>query len=266
MTLFEATGKLGGQVNLAARASWRKDILAIIDWREKELERLGVNVVYNTYACAEDVIAVQPGIVIIATGGVPNPGRIEGSQHAISAWDCLSGMAKPAENIIICDGTGRHPALTAAQYCHDAGSHLQLILIDERPAADLDYGERVIWKRELANRDIIPVFDHKLTRIERDGRHLRAVLTSELTYKQRSITAEQIIVENGTMPADDIYQELRASSRNNGITDIPALLSGKPQPQGHTESGFALYRIGDASSSRNMAAAFYDALRLCSVM
>ena len=266
VTLFEATGKLGGQVNLAARASWRKDISAVIDWREKELDRLGVKVVYNTYAGADDVTALQPDIVITATGGIPDLDWLDGSQHCISAWDCLSGMTKPADKVIIYDGTGRHPALTAAQYCHDAGSDIRLILIDDRPAAELDYGERVIWKRELANRNITPVLDHKLIEITRDGSHLRAVFSSEMTYRHCSFTAGQIIVEHGTRPADEVYQDLRSASVNDGITDIPALLAGKPQPHGETDSGFVLYRIGDASSSRNLAAAFFDALRLCSVM
>ena len=266
VTLFEATGKLGGQVNLAARASWRKDIRTIIDWREKELDRLKVNVVYNTYASAEDIIALQPDIVITATGGIPDLDWLEGAQHGISAWDCLSGMAKPADTVIIYDGTGRHPALTAAQYCHDAGSDVRLMMIDDRPAAELDYGERVIWKRELANRKIIPVFDHKLTEIRREDSQFRAVFTSELTYRQCSFKAAQIIVEHGTQPADEIYRDLRSASVNDGVTDIPALLGGKPQPHADNDSGFALYRIGDASSSRNLAAAFYDALRLCSVM
>ncbi|MCP3690311.1 MAG: N-methylproline demethylase, partial [Gammaproteobacteria bacterium] len=73
-----------------------------------------------------------------------------------------------------------------------------------------------------------------------------------------------LIVEHGTIPFDDIYQALRGQSCNNGITDISALLNGEPQP--HNSEGFALHRIGDALSSRNLAAAMYDALRLCSVM
>lgn len=266
VTLFEASGKLGGQVNLAAHASWRKDILTIIDWRESELRRLGVKLVFDTYASEEDIMAVDPGIVIVATGGVPGLGRLEGSEHCISTWDCLSGMAKPAGEVIIFDGTGRHPALTAAQFCHDAGSDVQLVLIDDRPAAELDYGERVIWKRELASRNIAPVLDHSLCRVDHNGSQFVAVITSELTGEHRSITAEQVIVELGTLPADDIYQNLRSSSRNNGITDIPSLVAGNPQPHSHSGSGFVLYRIGDASSSRNLAAAFYDALRLCSVL
>ena len=42
--------------------------------------------------------------------------------------------------------------------------------------------------------------------------------------------------------------------------------AGALQSVASTEHGFALYRIGDAVASRNVAAAMFDALRLCSVM
>ena len=41
---------------LAARLEWRRDLSAIIDWRERELARLGVTVVFNRYAQAADVL------------------------------------------------------------------------------------------------------------------------------------------------------------------------------------------------------------------
>jgi hypothetical protein len=42
---------------------------------------------------------------------------------------------------------------------------------------------------------------------------------------------------------------------------MEAILPGLEQAD-----GYSLFRIGDAASSRNLAAAMYDALRLCSVI
>ena len=50
VVLFEATPQLGGQLLLAMRASWRRDLVAVIDWRRGELDALGVEVRYNSYA------------------------------------------------------------------------------------------------------------------------------------------------------------------------------------------------------------------------
>jgi hypothetical protein len=77
-------------------------------------------------------------------------------------------------------------------------------------------------------------------------------------------TGNQIIVEHGTLPVDEVYESMRARSRNFGVTDIDCLLEGSPQPADCNPDGECeLYRIGDCVSSRNIAAAVYDALRLC---
>ena len=62
---------------LAARASWRRDLIAVVDWRRAELERLGVTLRYNAYAEAGDVLAENPDVVIVATGGLPNFADLE---------------------------------------------------------------------------------------------------------------------------------------------------------------------------------------------
>ena len=107
------------------------------------------------------------------------------------------------------------------------------------------------------------IFDHRLIRIEKDGNRLTATLTNEATGQIIERTVDQVVVEHGTIPADDLYHSLREHSGNNGVTDLDTLLSNARQPTG---AGLELHRIGDAVASRNIAAAVYDALRLCHVM
>ncbi|WP_233610492.1 FAD-dependent oxidoreductase, partial [Corallococcus sp. AB049A] len=72
VVLFEATDRLGGQLALATRAHLRHDLKGIVDWREAELERLGVTLHLNAYATVETVLAEAPDIVIVAAGGYPD--------------------------------------------------------------------------------------------------------------------------------------------------------------------------------------------------
>ena len=74
VTLLEATDRLGGQVNLAARLDRRREILGITGWLQREVELAGVEVRLNSYAESEDVLALEPDIVVVATGGTPNTG------------------------------------------------------------------------------------------------------------------------------------------------------------------------------------------------
>ena len=264
VVLFEAAGDVGGQLRMANAASWRKDVTGIIDWRRSEMQQLGVDIRLNVLAGAEDVEAAEPDIVIMATGGLPDLDWVDGAAHCTSVWDILTGVIPIADQVVIYDGTGRHPALTAADKCHASGSTVELVMLDDRPAAELAYAERVIWKRELAKSAILPITEHRLQRVEPVGNRVAAHFVHELTGEPRVLDADQIIVEHGMVPADEVYEECRSQSRNDGVTDIDALLAGAPQP--HEGEGYALYRIGDAVSSRNVAAAMFDALRLCSVL
>ena len=73
-----------------------------------------------------------------------------------------------------------------------------------------------------------------------------------------------MIVEHGTRPLDGVYHTLRGGSRNDGVTDIDALLAGRPQPEDlNPDGGYQLFRIGDAVASRDIHGAIFDALRLC---
>jgi NADPH-dependent 2,4-dienoyl-CoA reductase/sulfur reductase-like enzyme len=80
VVLFEAGSSPGGQLLLACRAIWRKDLIGIIDWRVAELERLGVDVRCNVYAGADDILAENPDAVIVATGGLPDTDWLPGGE------------------------------------------------------------------------------------------------------------------------------------------------------------------------------------------
>ncbi len=49
-----------------------------------------------------------------------------------------------------------------------------------------------------------------------------------------------------------------------GTIEIAALTNGEPQPA--PSDGFALYRVGDTAASRVVAAAIYEARRLCQLL
>jgi 2,4-dienoyl-CoA reductase-like NADH-dependent reductase (Old Yellow Enzyme family) len=264
VVLFEAASKLGGQVLIAAKGSWRGDLIGIIDWRVHELQRLGVDVRYNTFAEPRDVRAENPNVVIVATGGVPDLDWIDGKQHCVSAWDLLSGSVPPGDDVIVYDGTGRHPALLAAEYVKTAGRHASLVALDSHLAAELVYAEQVIWRRRAFELELKLSFEHRLQRVERCDNKLLAVFANELTGVLMERACDQVVIEHGTEPVTAVYDDLRQYARNDGVSDIDALLAGRPQPCSFNPGGdFELHRIGDAVTSRNIASAILDALRIC---
>ncbi len=267
VSLHEAAANLGGQVLLGTRGVWRRDLIGLIDWRTMELERLGVQVHTNSYMEAEDVTALEPDVVIIATGGMPDTDWIDGAAHCTTAWDIISGQIPARNEVLVFDGTGRHPAPQVATQIASDGKTVTFASIDGHLAAELTYAERIAWKRRLYEHKVTTIFDHRLVRVEPVGNRLAVTLANDATLDEQVIQTDQVVVEHGTVPMDDVYKALRGQARNAGVTDIDALLAVVPQPCTlNPEGTFELHRIGDAVSSRNIHAAIYDALRLCVAM
>ena len=271
--LFEAASQLGGQVLLGARGQWRRDLIGIVDWRVAELDRLGVEVRTNALAVPADVVAQHPDAVVIATGGTPDLDWIDGAAQCISVWDVLSGQAPLANSqadseVIIYDGTGRHPALLAAEHLVLAGAKPTIVALDGQLAIETTSAERVMWRKRLYETGVSATFDQRLISVARRDNRLAAIFINELTGAMTERVCDQIVVENGTMPARDVFDGLTSQSTNNGETNLDALLAGQPQPQTHNvaqtpSTAFELHRIGDAAASRNIHSAVLDALRLC---
>ncbi len=259
--LCEASARLGGQVLLAAQASWRRELMGIVDWRAQELERLGVEVRLDAPVEA-DAVEDDADVVIVATGGVPDLAWIEGAEHCTSVHDILTGVVRAGADAIVYDGTGRHAGLTAAEAIAREGGQVAFFALDGHLAMEMAYSEQVIWRRRAYELGIEPRLDRRLERVERAGNRLRVTFRNELTDVAEEHETGRIVVEHGTRPADALFHALADRSSNGGAVDEAALLAGAPQPEGEGE-GFRLFRIGDAVSSRNIYAAVLDAFRLC---
>jgi 2,4-dienoyl-CoA reductase-like NADH-dependent reductase (Old Yellow Enzyme family) len=262
--LLEAAGKLGGQLLMAARASWRRDVIGIVDWRRAEIERLGVEVRLNTFAEREDVLPEKPDVVVVATGGTPDIEWIDGAEHVTSAWDVIGGTVPLGADVVIYDGTGRHPAAQVMELAARDGRQVTFYSIDNQIAQELTYAERIIWKKRAYELGVPMHLDHQIEKVERRGNRLHVVFRNLATGMTVERATDQLIVDHGTLPADAIYQALRGDASNAGVTDIDALLALQQQPCTFNPAGtFELHRVGDAVASRNVQAAILDAMRLC---
>ena len=121
--------------------------------------------------------------------------------------------------------------------------------------------------RELQQRDVTFTVTWKLDAVHRDGNALMATLGSDYGGVSRERRVDQVVVNHGTRPLDDVYFELLEGSTNRGEVDYEALIAGRPQQVVRDPGGaYQLFRIGDAVAARNTHAAIYDALRLCKVL
>ncbi|MDX1529658.1 MAG: FAD/NAD(P)-binding oxidoreductase, partial [Gammaproteobacteria bacterium] len=266
VVLFEAFDEPGGQVLLAARVKRRREILGITQWIYEELKRLEVDVRLETLAEENDVLSESPDIVIIATGGVPNTGFLNNGQELVTeSWDILAGRAAVAGEVLLFDDNGQHPGMACAEYIAEAGAKLEYVTPERILAPEVGGMNYPAYFRVFDEHDVTVTLNRRLTGVRRDGNRLVATLHSDYSKKTVERVVDQVVVEHGTLPLDEVYEALKPHSKNLGEIDLDALITGKPQNINDNPNGrFALFRIGDALASRNIHTALYDALRLCS--
>ncbi len=266
VTVFEAQPEPGGQVRLTAQSPRRREMIGIIDWRMSQCAARDVDFRFNAWAEAGDVTALDPDVVIVATGGLPNTTLFESDADqdlTVSAWDIIAGDVKPARHVLIYDESGDHPALMAAEIAADAGAKVEVMTPDRTFAPEIMAMNLVPYMRALQDKDVTFTVTRRLLGVTRDGNRLSARIGTDYSKLVTEGHYDQVVVNYGTMPMADLYFDLKPLSSNGGAVDYDALIAGLPQRTTRNPDGrFQLFRIGDAVSARNTHAAIYDALRL----
>jgi N-methyl-L-proline demethylase len=264
VTVFEAADQPGGQIRLTAQQERRREMISIIAWRMAQCEKHGVKFHFNSFADADTVSQTRPDDVIIATGGLPHTEVLrDGNELVCSAWDILSGDVKPGANVLVFDDAGDHAGLQAADMIAATGASVEIVTPDRSFAPEVMAMNLVPYMRSLQRRDATFTVTWRLMSVARDGNLLRATLGSDYGDMTRDRLVDQVVINHGTRPLDDIYFDLKPLSSNLGEVDYEALTGGVPQSVTRNSDGrFRLFRIGDAVAARNTHAAIHDALRL----
>ncbi|CAN7637950.1 FAD-dependent oxidoreductase [Brucella pseudogrignonensis] len=261
VVLLEAANRLGGQLVVAAKVRLRRDLRGIIDWRIAELDRLGVDVRLNVYAEAAEVLSEEPDLVIIATGGIPDFGPVYGSELCLSVFDVLGNLAQIADDVLIYDATGRHSAPSVAAEIAAAGKQVTFVARDPSIAPEMEHHSSITYRKAFAENDVRVLTEYELVSVTVRARQREVVLRHMLTGREIRETHMQVVVEHGTVPVNELFDNLRPFSINDGVTE-PERLVGPATLRSKSATGFELHRIGDAVSSRSIHAAMLDALRL----
>jgi 2,4-dienoyl-CoA reductase-like NADH-dependent reductase (Old Yellow Enzyme family) len=268
VTVLEAAPLPGGQIRLCAQNKRRHEMISIIDWRMAQCEARDVEFRFNTFAEADDILALKPDVVIIATGGFPDTDVLgKGNELVVSSWDIISGDVKPANNVLIYDDAGDHAGLQAAEVVAKSGAQVEVMTPDRSFAPEVMAMNLVPYMRELQALRTKFTVTYRLLDVTLDPTNtelpLAANIGTDYSDHQFQQNYDQIVVNHGILPLDDVYFSLKEHSSNLGSVDQGALLTGQPQNLINNPDGeFQLFRIGDAVHSRNTHAAIYDALRL----
>jgi len=273
VTLLEASDTHGGQLAIAARSERRRDLIGIVDWRLQQVRKNGVDVRFGVYADEETVQSLAPEVVIVATGGVPDTEVCTGSEHVLDVWDVMTSPVTAGQHVLVFDDHGSYPALDAVERLARGGAEVIYSTPERTIAVDVGSMNSPAYLRLMAEHGVQTRLTERLVAVEETEAGLRATLRSEYADTDAVLDVDAIVVDHGTIPNDELYWGLREGSRNRGAIDHDAFVdplgalrlresAGSDGDSAPDDERYALFRIGDATTSRNVHASILDALRL----
>jgi len=139
VTLMERSDRLGGQFRLAGHQPSRGQILDLLAWYERRLVALGVEVLLEVSAGADEVEAFRADQVIIATGSrppstgfqraLPMVDRLPGSERsdAVPIQDVLAEKASVGRRVVVLDDVGDWRGLGTALFLAERGHDVTIV-------------------------------------------------------------------------------------------------------------------------------------------
>lgn len=242
VTLAEAGPRLGGAFRLAGLQPRRTQILDLIAWYERQLEKLQAEVRLNTYLDASEIAAFGAEEVIMATGSLPAE---TGFQKALPQFDALPGLengqafspeavmageARPGKRVIVFDEAGGWKGCGTAWRLAEDGHEVILVTPDANAGKELArMAADFPLRRALAGHGVRVITESGIA--EWTGK--AAKIINFLDGSQKVIEADSLVMAVTNMANDFEAREL-------------------------DKAGIAHRLIGDAAASRQAAYAIHE--------
>lgn len=216
VTLYEKSGRLGGQFRAAAMPPAKGELTTFIAWQETQLKKLGIEVKLNTEAAAGNI--GRPDAVILASGAAPIIPDIPGKDgpNVVLANDILLGKKLAGRKVVVIGG-GQAGAETA-DYLANTWREVVLIELLKEIAPLEALAPRAFLLKSLKEGGV-RIFTE--TKVERIGP------SSVITGCGREFEADTVVLAVGVRSDNALAQELEAA-------------------------GLTVHVIGDALKPRNL--------------
>jgi thioredoxin reductase len=208
VVVLERAAQIGGQVRLAGQAPGHRELAGSLTGNyEALLDRPNVELRTGVEADADVIAALEPDLVVLATGARPAPPRqqLQGVEVA-QVWDVLEG-ARPAGRVLIADWGGDAAALDCAELLAGEGRDVTLAVGAVMPGQTLHQYIRNAYIARLCRAGVR--IEHYLG-LEGAGEgvvRFRNIFAPDL---QTEIPTDALLVALGRVPDDALADALRA--------------------------------------------------------
>ena len=226
--LYEKQKFLGGQLLLGSITGYKKELLSLIEFQKRQINRFGVKLHLGQEVTPEMVDKEKPDVVILATGSSPSVPPVEGIDKPIVALypEALNtGNFRDLKVVMIGGGaTGSEVALHLA----DQGCSVTIVEVLPKVGLQLESMTRKVLLQRLKSRGVRILTETKLQQVKDNG-----VIVVGKEGKETFLEADRVVVAIGTKPDNLLYEQIKSK-------------------------GYEIHRIGDCLEPRSAKAAIYE--------
>jgi 2,4-dienoyl-CoA reductase-like NADH-dependent reductase (Old Yellow Enzyme family)/thioredoxin reductase len=227
--LYEKQSRLGGQLNLGSVTKYKKEILTLIDFHIRQVEKAGIRIHLNAEVTPETIKREKPDVVILSTGATPILPDVPGIDKPIvvELSAVMNGNPPERRKAVVVGG-----GATGCEVAHHLAEHGSSVTIVEqlpKVALNLESITRKVLLKELRERGVRFLTGRRLSRVEETG----VVVTAE-DGTETFVEADSVVVAIGNKPDNTLYEKIRSL-------------------------GIPLHQIGDCLEPRSAKAAISEA-------
>lgn len=207
VTLYEASGRVGGQALLAQLLPGRAEFGGIVTNLAREMELAGVKVVTNTKIDRARIEQEKPDAVIVATGAKPRRPHFEGEEdmHVVDVWQVLKGEANIGSSVVVADFRCDWIGMGIAEKLARDGCRVRLAVNGYMPGQRIQQYVRDSWSGTLHKLGIEIIPQARLFGADADSVYLQHTTSGEAVVCDGVNT---LVLAQGHEPVSDLEAEL----------------------------------------------------------
>ena len=234
--IFEAQDQCGGQLALWGSVQSQRELMEIVHWRVRQLEKLSVPLNLNSEVTENDLELFKDAVIIVATGAQSSSMKADGdgSVPQTTPEQLLRRKEQYIGSAIVVDEGHGMQAFCAAEYLLGCG--MSVTVVTDKPAVgmDLDMTVQAPAYQRLLGAGVDFVANQTVTGIKSGDVYLQNVYSS----KETLVETISVLVDNFQM-----------NSKNQLAEHLSKMST-------------IHYAIGDCVSPRNVEAAIQEATRV----
>ena len=226
--VYEKRPVLGGQLVPGSTPGHKSELRSLIRFLIRQTELYGVKCHLNHEVTANDVKALDPDVVVLATGSLPAIPPVPGIEKEImlTYQDVLNGGPIPSNRVVVVGGGAT--GLELALYLTERGCSVTVIEMLPKIGSGMEAMTKKVILKRLNKNNVVMLTDTRLTKIENNG-----VVVVNQDSRKKFIEAEKVVIAIGTIPDTKLYDKVKSL-------------------------GYKIHQIGDCLEPRNAKDAIYD--------